>query len=188
MVILNAGKIDPIGPIPILFIPSSSDKLIKHANFNILICYLNALVKYLEIIFIKGFLVLYAYPAEAICDKLPLIPTNELITLRAMVTIWTRDHLAQCKIGGFKMDGYSCCRRHKVASRWRGIPNANNSLVKYYDNKNNTNIKIWKILQRYWLIDVNCQMEDIKIRQAVRLEFLVILFYGDYMIFKVLIS
>ena len=58
--------------------------------------------------FYKRFPVLYTYHAEVISDKLPLIPTNELITLRVMVTIWTRDHLDQCKIGGLKMGGYSC--------------------------------------------------------------------------------
>ena len=134
LVILNTRKIDPIGLIPILFILSSSNKFIKHANCNILTCFFNPLVKDLETFFIKKIPVLYAYPAEAISDKLPLIPTNELITLRAMVTIWIGDHPAQCKIGGLKMDGYSYCRRHKVASRWREIPNANNGLVEYYDN------------------------------------------------------
>lgn len=36
LVVLNAGKVEPIGPIPILFIPSSSEKLIKGAYSNML--------------------------------------------------------------------------------------------------------------------------------------------------------
>lgn len=43
---------------------------------------------------------------------------NELITLCAMVMIWTGDHQAQCKIRGLKMGGYAYCRRHKIAFRW----------------------------------------------------------------------
>jgi hypothetical protein len=151
LVILNAEKVVLIGPISILFIPSSSDKLSKHAYCNILTCFFKPLVKYLESIFMERFPVLYVYLVESISDKLLLIPTNELITLRAVVTIWTGDHPTQCKIGGLKMGGYACCRRHRVASRWRGIPNPNNGLMEYYDNKKNTyislSIKMWKKLQ-----------------------------------------
>ena len=135
LIILNARKVDPIGPILVLFILSSSDKFIKHADCNILTFVLAPLVRDLETFFVKEFPVLYAYPTEVISDKLPLIPINELITLRAMVTLCTGDHPIQCKIGRLKMGGYACCRRHKVAFRWRGIPNINNGLVEYHDNR-----------------------------------------------------
>ena len=135
LVVLNAGKVEPIGPIPILFIPSSSEKLIKDADSNLLMFFLEPLIKDLEEIFVKGFPVSYAYPVDAISDKLPLISIGEVITLRAMLLLWTGDHPAQCKIGGLKVGGYSCCRRHKVASRWRGIPNTKKGLVEYHDNR-----------------------------------------------------
>ena len=60
LVILNAGKTDSIGPKHVVFIPSSSDKLIKHADCNILTCFLVPLVRDLEIIFVEGFPVIYA--------------------------------------------------------------------------------------------------------------------------------
>lgn len=155
LVILNAEKVVPIGPISILFIPSSSDKLIKYAYCNILTCFFKPLVKYLESIFVERFPVLYVYLVESISDKLLLILTNELITLRAVVTIWTRDHPAQCKIGGLKMGGYTCCRRHRVASRWRGIPNPNNGLMEYYDNR-----------KKYIYVFVNQNVEETAITFA----------------------
>lgn len=100
LVVLNAGKVEPIGPIPILFIPSSSEKLIKGADSNLLMVFLEPLIKDLEEIFVKGFPVSYAYPVDAISDKLPLISIGEVITLRAMLILWTGDHPAQCKLEG----------------------------------------------------------------------------------------
>lgn len=85
LVVLNAGKVEPIGPIPILFIPSSSEKLIKGADSNMLMFFLEPLIKDLEEIIVKGFPVSYAYPVDAISDKLPLISIGEVITLRAML-------------------------------------------------------------------------------------------------------
>jgi hypothetical protein len=57
-----------------------------------------------------------------------------LATLRAIVMVWTGDHLAQCKMGVVKSGGYSGCRRHYVISRWRARSD-NKGLVEYHDNR-----------------------------------------------------
>jgi hypothetical protein len=63
-------------------------------------------------------------------DDLP----SGLVTLRAIVMVWTSDHLAQCKVGAVKNGGYFGCRCHYVTSRWRAR-SGNKGLVEYHDNK-----------------------------------------------------
>ncbi len=98
--ILNCGKETTLDPIPIMFIPSSSEKIIKQADPHVLTAFLKPLMTDLERVFVDGFLVQYAYPIELISecmfDDLPF----DLATLRAIVMVWTGDHPAQCKVGG----------------------------------------------------------------------------------------
>ncbi len=78
-----------LDPIPIMFIPSSSEKIIKQANPHVLTTFLKPLMTDLERVFIDGFSVQYAYPIESISecmfDDLP----SGLATLRAIVMVWT---------------------------------------------------------------------------------------------------
>ena len=126
-------KLEPLGPIPILFIPTIYEKLIKSGD-GMLMSFIQPLITDLEDIYVNGYKVVYNYPVELISDKLPNI--TESIECRALLSIWTRDHPAQTKIGGgWKLGGYSACRRHKIPSRWRGIPNTKKGLVEYHDSR-----------------------------------------------------
>ena len=58
----------------------------------------------------------YNYPVEMIFDKLPKVYISEPIECRPILLIWTGDHPAQTKIGGWKLGGYSACRRLKIPS------------------------------------------------------------------------
>jgi hypothetical protein len=98
--ILNYGKANTLDPIPIMFIPSSSKKIIKQADPHVLTTFLKPLMIDLKRVFVDGFPVQYAYPIESISecmfDDLPF----DLATLQAIVMVWTSDHFAQCEMGG----------------------------------------------------------------------------------------
>lgn len=132
--VLNAGKENPVGPIPVLFIPSSSEKLIKHRD-GVLASFLKPLFADMEEIFLNGIDVVYAYPTEDISEHIPSLGIDVAIKLRGMLGIWTGDHPAQCKVGCLKLGGYGGCRRHKLSCRWRGIPDTNKGLVEYFDSR-----------------------------------------------------
>ena len=91
--------------------------------------FIQPLITDLEAIYVNGFKVVYNYPVELIYDKLPKVYISEPIECRAILSIWTGDHPAQTKIGGWKLGGYSACRRHKIPSRWQRIPNTKKGLV-----------------------------------------------------------
>ena len=134
LVVLNAGKLEPVGLIPILFIPTSFKKLIKSGD-GVLMSFIQPLITDMEAIYVNGFKMVYNYPVELIYDKLPKVYISEPIECRAILSIWTGDHLAQTKIGGWKLGGYYAYRRHKIPSRWRGIPNTKKDLVEYHDSR-----------------------------------------------------
>jgi hypothetical protein len=91
---LNCGRANTLDPIPIMFIPSSSEKIIKQADPHVLTTFLKPLMTDLERLFIDGFLIQYAYLIESIneCmfDDLP----SGLATLHAIVMVWIGDHHA----------------------------------------------------------------------------------------------
>jgi hypothetical protein len=66
--ILNCGRENTLDPIPIMFIPSSSEKIIKQADPHVLTTFLKPLMTELERVFVDGFLVQYAYPIESISE------------------------------------------------------------------------------------------------------------------------
>lgn len=132
--VLNVGKRNPVGPIPVMFIPSSSDKLIKHKD-GVLAYFLKPLFANMEEIFLNGIDVVHAYPAEDISEHIPSLGIDVAIKLRGMLGIWSGDHPTQCKVGCLKLGGYGGCSRPKLSCRWRGIPNTNKGLVEYFDGR-----------------------------------------------------
>jgi len=66
--ILNCGRTNTLDPNPILFIPSSSEKIIKQADPRVLTTFLKPFMIDLERLFVDGFLVEYAYPIESISE------------------------------------------------------------------------------------------------------------------------
>ncbi len=73
--ILNCGRENTLDPIPIMFIPSSSEKIIKQADPHVLTSFLKPVMIDLERVFVDGFPVQYAYPiqliSECMFDDLP---------------------------------------------------------------------------------------------------------------------
>jgi hypothetical protein len=132
--ILNCGRANTLDPIPIMFIPSNLEKIIKQANPHVLTTFLKPLMTDLEKVFVDGFLVQYAYPIESISECMFNDFLSGLATLRAIVMVWTGDHPAQCKVGAVKSGGYSGCRHHYVTSRWRAR-SGNKGFVEYHDNR-----------------------------------------------------
>lgn len=108
--VLNGGKNNSLGPIPLIFIPASSKQIIKDCEDHILTAFLEPLIHNLEIIFIEGFMVKYNYPPHFISPHLP-ISDDGIVRLRGILMLWTGDHPAQTKIGGLKDKGYNACRR-----------------------------------------------------------------------------
>jgi hypothetical protein len=97
-----------LGPIPILFIPASLDKLVKNVDTNVLFAFLKPFIQELKDTFINGFPISYTYPSqEIIRDKLG----GSIIT-HTMLMMFTGDYHAQWKVGGLKVGGNSSCRRY----------------------------------------------------------------------------
>ena len=70
LVVMSAGKLEVVGPIPILFIPTSFEKLIKSGD-GVLMSFIQPLITDQEAIYVNGLKVVYNYPVEMIFDKLP---------------------------------------------------------------------------------------------------------------------
>lgn len=98
-------------PMPVIFIPTSSEKLIKEQEEQVMTAFLEPFMRELEYVLIHGFDVSYNFPLELISPHLiPSTRTSDL-KLRAMPMYWTRDHPAQTKVAGFKLSGYQACGR-----------------------------------------------------------------------------
>lgn len=106
--LLNAGMQNLMRPMPVVFIPASSDKIVKEFEEGVLTVFLEPFLRELESVFVHGFPVKYNFPSEIIDLN---VSNAEPAVLRAMLMYWTGDHPAQCKVGGFKSSGYHACRR-----------------------------------------------------------------------------
>jgi hypothetical protein len=111
--ILNCGRANTLDPIPIMFIPSSSEKIIKQADPHVLTTFLKPFMTDLERVFVDGFPVQYAYPIKSISACMFNDLPSGLVTLQAIVMVWTGDHPAQCEVGAVKSGGYFGCRCHR---------------------------------------------------------------------------
>lgn len=63
-----------------------------------------------------GIPVHYNYPMELVDDHLELQEKN--FVLRAVLAVFTGDHPAQCKFGGWAVTGHAACRNCKMSTRW----------------------------------------------------------------------
>ena len=91
IVVLNTDKVSELGPIPILFIPASSDKLVKSDGTQVLSVFLEPFIQELEEMFINGFHVSYAYPGSLISEELSGDRAGGSITLRTIMMMFTGD-------------------------------------------------------------------------------------------------
>lgn len=108
--VLNVGKQMGVGLMPVLFISASFNKIFKHMEEHILIVFLE-LIQELESAFLDGFDIVYNYPSCLISSQLPTASNEDQnVKLHAMLMMWSCDHPAQCKVGGFKDGGYHACR------------------------------------------------------------------------------
>lgn len=114
--ILNARSSVPIPLIPVLFIPSIDDDCAEKKALNCLDAFLEPLIRELEELFVDGVEVEYNYPLDLI-DGIGALSERKF-QLRAILAIFTGDHPAQCKFGGWNTTGHSACRNCKMSTRW----------------------------------------------------------------------
>ncbi|KAL3683673.1 hypothetical protein R1sor_001695 [Riccia sorocarpa] len=125
--ILSASSNSRLPPMPVLFIPNTrGDPSFKSDALNV--C-LRPLIAELIDLFVNGVDVEYNYPSG-------LIGVGDLpnkFTMRAMLVLFTGDHPALCKFGGFATSGYSACRRCKMKSNLQHGPSSRPGGVVVYD-------------------------------------------------------
>ena len=91
--VMNGGKNNALGPIPVIFIPTSSKQIIKQSEESIFTTFLEPLFRDLESLFIHGFDVIYKYPPHLISPTLPMCEDGKS-RIRGMLMLWTGDHSA----------------------------------------------------------------------------------------------
>ncbi|KAL3693278.1 hypothetical protein R1sor_006929 [Riccia sorocarpa] len=125
--ILSAGSNSTLPPMPVLFIPNTRGD--PSSNSDALNVCLRPLIAELIDLFVNGVDVEYNYLSG-------LIGVGDLpnkFTMRAMLVLFTGDHPAQCKFGGFATSGYSACRRCKMKSNLQHGPSSRPGGVVVYD-------------------------------------------------------
>lgn len=130
---LNAKASVQIPPIPVLFIPPIDDEGAKKRAVNGLDAFLEPFIRELEVLFVDGIEVEYNYPVELIQERREL--TERKYSLRAILAIFTGDHPAQCKFGGWNQGGYSGCRNCKTSAKTNKPGPGTNAKVVYDSNR-----------------------------------------------------
>lgn len=130
---LNAKASVQIPPIPVLFIPPIDDEGAKKRAVNGLDAFLEPFIRELEVLFVDGIEVEYNYPLELIQERREL--TERKYSLRAILAIFTGDHPAQCKFGGWNQGGYSGCRNCKKSAKTNKPGPGTNAKVVYDSNR-----------------------------------------------------
>ncbi|KAL3686430.1 hypothetical protein R1sor_009004 [Riccia sorocarpa] len=126
--ILSAGSNSQLPPMPVLFIPNTKgDTSSKSEALNACLC---PFIAELIDLYVKGVEVEYNYPPELIGER----ELRKTFNLRVILVLFTGDHPAQCKFGGFTTSGYSSCRRCKMVSNLHHGPNARPGGVLVYDS------------------------------------------------------
>jgi hypothetical protein len=69
---MNGRKNNVLGPILVVFIPASSNEIIKQFEDLIFAAFLELLFRDFEVLFSDGFLVNYNYPSHLISSSLPI--------------------------------------------------------------------------------------------------------------------
>jgi hypothetical protein len=111
--ILNGRRENLHRSLPVIFILPSSEKLVRQREEEVMTTFLEPLLREMESALIHGFEVCYNFPVELISPLFPPVSETRNSKVRAMLMYWTGDHPAQTKVAGFKLSGYSACRRHK---------------------------------------------------------------------------
>ncbi|KAL3696208.1 hypothetical protein R1sor_010284 [Riccia sorocarpa] len=129
--LLNADSNSKIPPMPILFIPNSTDE--STSQLDILDAALEPFIREYVDLFVNGIHVDYAYPTELVDASTSL---SRSFTLRCMLVMFSGDHPAQCKFTGFSTGGLTGCRRCECLSRWKSRPGVGlGGIVEYHDNR-----------------------------------------------------
>ncbi|KAL3682213.1 hypothetical protein R1sor_000235 [Riccia sorocarpa] len=126
--LLNAGSNSKIPPMPVLFIPNSTDE--STSQLDILDAALEPFIRECVDLFVNGIHVDYAYPTELVDASTSL---SRSFTLRCMLVMFSGDHPAQCKFAGFSTDGLTGCRRCECLSRWKSMPGVGLGGIGYLD-------------------------------------------------------
>lgn len=94
-------------PFLVLFILYSLEKLIEGLEGQMLCVFLKPIIQEFEVAFFDGFEMSYAYPFDFISPHLFHVD-GEPLRLQAILMLWTKDHLTQCLVDGFKNGWLPC--------------------------------------------------------------------------------
>ncbi|KAL3690508.1 hypothetical protein R1sor_016817 [Riccia sorocarpa] len=129
--ILSAGADSTLPDMPVLFLPDA--KAEGSSKTAVLDACIEPFIRELLQLFVQGVEVDYNYPSELISSNLEL---QQRCTLRVMLVLFTGDHPAQCKFGGFATGGYGGCRRCWLSTCWVPTPNGGiGGAVLYTENR-----------------------------------------------------
>jgi hypothetical protein len=77
---------------------------------------LEPFIRDLQELYVDGIDVFYNYPVELVDSTQE--STDKWCKVTVLVGVFTGDHLAQCKFGGWNLTGHAACRNCKMSSRW----------------------------------------------------------------------
>lgn len=97
-----------------MFISISSAKLIENSNASVLRACLQSFVIELENLFEDGYHILYVYTSHTMSTNIDVHNIDESILVRAILMNFTRDHLAQSKVGLLKGGEHLAYRRYNL--------------------------------------------------------------------------
>ena len=83
--ILNGGRDNLVRPIPLIFIPSSSKKLLKETGNQFMTVFLEPFIRELVSLFIDGFDVIYNFPSKIISPTIAPATETGSSKLRVML-------------------------------------------------------------------------------------------------------
>lgn len=117
MKILNASSSAKLPDMPILFIPNTKEGVTQ--KVDLLETCIEPFVQECQLLFVDGIEVDYCYSVDMIEGAQNL---EKKFTMRVMLVLFSGDHPAQCKFGGFTNGGKSGCRRCRPLTQWKATP------------------------------------------------------------------
>lgn len=133
--VVNGGSKTKTPPLPVLFIPPCDDDEKAKRKLKILDSYLEPFIRELSTLFVEGIAVDYNYPAELIDGSPMSAIRGNACRLRAILVLFTGDHPAQCKFGGWNDRGLAGCRRCQLNSYTASNSGGGIGQVKYDKNR-----------------------------------------------------
>lgn len=136
-------------PIPIMFIPNSAMEKITKIKLHVLEAFMEPVYRDLQTLATVGFPLHFSYAPELIS---PLIRSVEMVC-RMRLMVFTGDHPAQCKFGGWCQRGKALCKRCRVQGTWKKTSNTTGrgpkGIIVYGNNR-----------FLHWFSPAKCDLKD----------------------------